>query len=104
MVTHADEIFSRPARTWFQSEKDKQAQKNGTKDVKEEPQLTEKQQEFAAVMAKEFKRGKFDGMSRKQKRRRQIMEEDGKEFDQKQKKQKFIAKAAKKAAKGGPKK
>ncbi|WVW86968.1 ATP-dependent RNA helicase DRS1 [Kwoniella bestiolae CBS 10118] len=75
MVEHQDEIYARPARTWFQSEKDKQNAKSASKDayVGSFPDAKD------AKKSKEKegpKRGKYDGLSRKAKRRKMAMEED----------------------------
>ncbi|KIY35616.1 ATP-dependent RNA helicase DRS1 [Cryptococcus gattii E566] len=74
MVEHEAEIFSRPARTWFQSGKEKQASKNAGKDAyvgsfpsKDKSTETEKEK---------LKRGKYDGLSRRLKRRKMAIEED----------------------------
>ncbi|ORX37774.1 P-loop containing nucleoside triphosphate hydrolase protein [Kockovaella imperatae] len=70
MVEHEAEIFARPARTWFQTEKEKQAAKNAGKPVNSK---TEK--------ANPIKRGKYDGLSRKAKRRKMIMEDEAPDKD-----------------------
>ncbi|WVO19122.1 ATP-dependent RNA helicase DRS1 [Cryptococcus decagattii] len=74
MVEHETEIFSRPARTWFQSGKEKQASKNAGKDAyvgsfPSKDKSTEKEKE-------KLKRGKYDGLSRRLKRRKMAIEED----------------------------
>ncbi|KIR29804.1 ATP-dependent RNA helicase DRS1 [Cryptococcus deuterogattii LA55] len=74
MVEHEAEIFSRPARTWFQSGKEKQASKNAGKDAyvgsfPSKDKSTEKEKE-------KLKRGKYDGLSRRLKRRKMAIEED----------------------------
>ncbi|EIW71559.1 hypothetical protein TREMEDRAFT_27480 [Tremella mesenterica DSM 1558] len=74
MIAHEEEIFSRPARTWFQSEKEKLASKNAgkaayTSGFPSDPK-TEKEEKT------KLKRGIYDGLSRKTKRRRIAMKED----------------------------
>ncbi|OXC69516.1 ATP-dependent RNA helicase DRS1 [Cryptococcus neoformans] len=74
MVEHEAEIFSRPARTWFQSGKEKQASKSAGKDAyvgsfPSKDKSTEKEKE-------KLKRGKYDGLSRRVKRRKMAIEED----------------------------
>ncbi|WVQ80664.1 ATP-dependent RNA helicase DRS1 [Cryptococcus sp. DSM 104549] len=77
MVEHEAEIFARPARTWFQTGKEKEAAKNASKEAyvgsfpTAKPDPKEKEKEKPAV-----KRGKYDGLSRKLKRRKMAMEED----------------------------
>ncbi|KAG1056454.1 hypothetical protein G6F43_001648 [Rhizopus delemar] len=68
MIKHQDEIMSRPARTWFQSEKEK---KNAKKQVKEPAKKEEK--------AEKKKKDKYEGMSRRKRRRMQAMEEEAEE-------------------------
>ncbi|KAJ3121567.1 nucleolar DEAD-box protein required for synthesis of 60S ribosomal subunit [Nowakowskiella sp. JEL0407] len=58
MMKFADEIKGRPKRTWFMSEKEKEAIKDTSKDKSDKP-----------------KRSKLDGLSRKQKRRKQALED-----------------------------
>ncbi|KAK6908494.1 ATP-dependent RNA helicase DRS1 [Kwoniella mangroviensis CBS 8886] len=96
MVEHHDEIHSRPARTWFQSEKEKQNAKSASKeayvgsfpDAKDAKKAKEKEGP---------KRGKYDGLSRKAKRRKMAMEED--QADQQSSKSTTMAiRNAKKAA------
>ncbi|WWC92760.1 ATP-dependent RNA helicase DRS1 [Kwoniella dendrophila CBS 6074] len=97
MVQHQDEIYSRPARTWFQSEKDKQNSKSVSKDayVGSFPNSSSKQDDKKDK--KEVKRGKYDGLSRKAKRRKMAIEED--QADQQSSKSTSIAiRNAKKAS------
>ncbi|WWC65820.1 ATP-dependent RNA helicase DRS1 [Kwoniella dejecticola CBS 10117] len=81
MVEHHDEIHARPARTWFQSEKDKEKAKSASKEAYvgsfptanangKDPKKDGKKDPNAP------KRGKYDGLSRKAKRRKMAMEED----------------------------
>ncbi|KAL1413678.1 nucleolar DEAD-box protein required for synthesis of 60S ribosomal subunit [Vanrija albida] len=96
MVEHEDEIFSRPARTWFQSEKEKQTAKEAgkaahagtSKAAKEEP------------AKKKEKHGKYDGMSRRQKRRKMAAEEDAADQAASQRVSAAIRNAKKKARPG----
>jgi ATP-dependent RNA helicase DDX27 len=89
IIEHEAEIYSRPARTWFQSEKEKQAAKGGFSKgllclhvdaskaayVGAFPDAKDK-----AVQSKDkVKRGKYDGLSRRDKRRKMAIEEDEKE-------------------------
>ncbi|KAK1230881.1 nucleolar DEAD-box protein required for synthesis of 60S ribosomal subunit [Marasmius sp. AFHP31] len=79
MIEHEAEIFSRPARTWFQSEKEKKAAEA----------ISKAQHEVGATKAKQKKGGneekpkrdKFAGLSRKAKRRKLAMEEDAEADD-----------------------
>jgi len=88
MVEHEAEIYGRPARTWFQSEKEKAASK-GTSlmetrtDVAEAGKSTyvssfpgAKEDPKNAVKKDGIKRGKYEGLSRKQTRRRLALEQD----------------------------
>ncbi|ESK88904.1 atp-dependent rna helicase [Moniliophthora roreri MCA 2997] len=79
MIEHEAEIFSRPARAWFQSEKEKRAAEAISKKQYEagyDPTLSAKGKSKKAVEEKP-KRDKFSGLSRKAKRRKLAMEEDG---------------------------
>nr|ODN99934.1 ATP-dependent RNA helicase DRS1 [Cryptococcus depauperatus CBS 7855] len=73
MVEHEAEIFARPARTWFQTAKEKQAAKHAGKEayVASFPDAKASQKEKDRL-----KRGKYEGLSRKDKRRRMALEED----------------------------
>ncbi|KAG0143867.1 hypothetical protein CROQUDRAFT_48187 [Cronartium quercuum f. sp. fusiforme G11] len=72
LIEHDDEIKSRPARTWFQSETDKKKSKGiGT---------SAHTANFTSTKdSKGPKRDRFDGLSRKQKRRKMANEEDAQE-------------------------
>ncbi|KIY93154.1 hypothetical protein MNEG_14810 [Monoraphidium neglectum] len=62
LVDHEDEIYSRPARTWFQSEREKQAVKEGAKAAAEgraPPSGSAQQQKAAKGDAKSKKREKL---------------------------------------------
>ncbi|KAI8896190.1 P-loop containing nucleoside triphosphate hydrolase protein [Globomyces pollinis-pini] len=82
ILKYEDEIKSRPARVWFQSETEKAAAKESTK--KSEP-----------IIKDTPKRGKLDGLSRKKKRQMQAREEDKVE----QAKQKIAARSVKSSLK-----
>ncbi|THV04926.1 DEAD-domain-containing protein [Dendrothele bispora CBS 962.96] len=77
IIEHHDEIYSRPARTWFQSEKEKQGAKEISKQQYEAgfESSTSKRKQREAEEPKP-KRDKFAGLSRRQKRRKLAMEED----------------------------
>ncbi|GJE86099.1 DEAD-domain-containing protein [Phanerochaete sordida] len=82
LIEHEEEIKSRPARTWFQSEKEKLKSKEASK--------SDYEAGFAALAAAKKgkkaekdenkpKRDKFAGLSRREKRRKLAMEEDAEE-------------------------
>ncbi|TFK30462.1 ATP-dependent RNA helicase drs1 [Coprinopsis marcescibilis] len=74
MMKHEEEIFSRPARTWFQSNKEKEKSKEAGKQAHEgtgRPQT--KQCELKETKPS---RDKFSGLTRKAKRRKMAMEAD----------------------------
>lgn len=66
MLTHHNEIYSRPARTWFQSEK-----------AKSEAQNASREQQNTKVDATKA-RDRLAGLSRRKKRNRLMREEDAK--------------------------
>lgn len=66
MLTHHDEIYSRPARTWFQSDK-----------AKIEAQNASREQQNTKVDASKA-RDRLAGLSRRKKRNRLLREEDAK--------------------------
>eukprot|EP00467_Chlorarachnion_reptans_P007457 CAMPEP_0114511814 /NCGR_PEP_ID=MMETSP0109-20121206/14618_1 /TAXON_ID=29199 /ORGANISM="Chlorarachnion reptans, Strain CCCM449" /LENGTH=854 /DNA_ID=CAMNT_0001691407 /DNA_START=35 /DNA_END=2600 /DNA_ORIENTATION=- len=84
IITYEDEIKARPARTWFQTEKQKQAIKMLSKsnDLCEDVQRKEKKEESEEDERRELIKGKkkkdpFLGLSRAKKRRKlRIMEEE----------------------------
>lgn len=92
LIEHEKEIFSRPARTWFQSGKEKDESQSGySADAKAlsdgyfSPEISRRHHEEKFPTRKrksEFdqeigsKRPKHAGLSRKAKRRKQSMEED----------------------------
>jgi len=73
MIEHKEEIYSRPARTWFQSEKEKAAAKVAGKAP------TPRSAEGAESEKKFIKRDKYAGLSRKQTRRKLARELDEKD-------------------------
>lgn len=83
MVEHEAEIYSRPARTWFQSEKEKAAAKEAgktahqgaTEQMSRRERKALEQQEQQEKKKKE-KHGKYDGLSRREKRKKMAREED----------------------------
>ncbi|TXT15558.1 hypothetical protein VHUM_00061 [Vanrija humicola] len=97
MVEHEDEIFSRPARTWFQSEKEKQTAKEAGKAAHAGTSKTAAKDEPAK---KKEKHGKYDGMSRRQKRRKMAAEEDAADAAASQRVSAAIRSAKKKARPG----
>ncbi|KAH9944396.1 DEAD-domain-containing protein [Epithele typhae] len=76
MIEHEAEIFSRPARTWFQTRKEKaQAEAVSKQQYEAGFEAIEKGKSKNPVEAKP-KREKFAGLSRRAKRRKMAMEED----------------------------
>ena len=67
MIAHQEEIFSRPARTWFQSDKAKAQAKEASKEA------------YIAKMDSKKGKDRFAGLSRKQRRNKIMREEDAKE-------------------------
>lgn len=67
MLAHQDEIYSRPARTWFQSDKEKAAAQNVSREAQN-----------AKIDAGKA-RDRFAGLSRRKKRNKMMREEDAKE-------------------------
>lgn len=74
LLKHRDEIMSRPKRTWFANEKEKQAHKDMAKAEYEAKMEVDKK--------KNGKHGKYDGLSRKEKRSRMAKDELKEEGDQ----------------------
>ncbi|KAI9264758.1 P-loop containing nucleoside triphosphate hydrolase protein [Sporodiniella umbellata] len=70
IIKHQDEIMSRPARTWFQTE----TEKKKSKEVKEDKEKDKKDKK-----EKKDKKDKYEGMSRRKRRRLQAMEEEEEE-------------------------
>ncbi|KAH7883605.1 DEAD-domain-containing protein [Phlebopus sp. FC_14] len=79
MIDHEAEIFSRPARTWFQSEKDKSKAAATSKQHYETGKATALKSNTKAEENTKPKRDKYSGLSRKAKRRKVAMDAD-KEF------------------------
>lgn len=112
MVEHEEEIFGRPKREWFQSEKEKLASKSespdhasyetyrltNASDAGKEGYVSKFPSAAASKEEKEkpkIKRGKYDGMSRRLKRRKMAMEAD--EAEGRVKDQSAAIRAAKKS-------
>ncbi|KAL7423237.1 nucleolar DEAD-box protein required for synthesis of 60S ribosomal subunit [Cryptotrichosporon argae] len=74
MVEHEEEIFGRPARTWFQTEKAKQASKDAGKLAHTGQAAGEAK--AAKADKDKVKRDKYAGLSRRDKRRKMAAEED----------------------------
>ncbi|EAU93002.1 ATP-dependent RNA helicase drs1 [Coprinopsis cinerea okayama7 len=74
MMKHQDEIFSRPARTWFQTNKEKEKAKEISKQLHEGKSAAKGKQSKADESKPS--RDKYSGLSRKAKRRKMAMEED----------------------------
>ncbi|KIJ68429.1 hypothetical protein HYDPIDRAFT_106624 [Hydnomerulius pinastri MD-312] len=81
MMEHEAEIFSRPARTWFQSEKDKSKAAATSKQQYENGTVSASSLKTKTVPedSSKPKRDKFAGLSRRAKRRKMAIEAD-KEF------------------------
>ncbi|KAI9019801.1 P-loop containing nucleoside triphosphate hydrolase protein, partial [Hyaloraphidium curvatum] len=76
MIMHADEIASRPARTWFQSEQQKKQAKNTSRPAGTEEDGVAVAGQKRRLDSKDApKRGKLDGLTRRKKRRLQAMKE-----------------------------
>ncbi|KAH0590710.1 nucleolar DEAD-box protein required for synthesis of 60S ribosomal subunit, variant 2 [Termitomyces sp. 'cryptogamus'] len=79
MVEHEAEIYSRPARTWFQTGKEKANSQAMSKKHHEDASTTS-----AKTQGKKApKRDKFAGLSRRAKRRKMMIEEDAKSGEEK---------------------
>lgn len=72
MMAHQDEIYARPARTWFQSEK-----------AKADARQVSREQQNAKVDVSKA-RDRFAGLSRRKKRNKLMREEDAKETNQRE--------------------
>lgn len=70
MIAHQDEIYSRPARTWFQSDRAKADAKAAAGAA------------YAAQMDGTKKKDRFAGLSRKKRRNKLMREEDAKDAQQ----------------------
>ncbi|PWN23438.1 DEAD-domain-containing protein [Microstroma glucosiphilum] len=81
MIEHRDEIMSRPKRTWFQTEKDKEANKNLSaseyRNKVDPASASQKRKEDrqASSSSSAAKHDRFSGLSRKQKRTKMAKEE-----------------------------
>ncbi|KAG6335274.1 hypothetical protein ID866_3803 [Astraeus odoratus] len=73
MIEHEAEIFSRPARTWFQTEKEKARTAAATKTQSKSGVSSNKSGELPSENS-QHKRDKLAGLSRKAKRRKMEME------------------------------
>ncbi|TFK77079.1 DEAD-domain-containing protein [Pluteus cervinus] len=95
ILEHEADIFSRPARTWFQSSKDKLASKAISKHQYEAGSSSTSKDAKSSAPATKPKRDKFAGLSRRAKRRKLAMEEEN---DDSSRSVNAAIKAAKKAA------
>ena len=94
MLEHEDEIKSRPARVWFQSESQKaDAKALGTAKHNSDFGLDSLKRKETSGTKEKLKRGKFDGLSRHQKRLKMAREEDAQQLIH----QKAVARNAKSA-------
>ncbi|WFD42951.1 RNA helicase [Malassezia psittaci] len=75
MLAHQDEIYSRPARTWFQTEKDKAEAKGASR----AEYVAKMDAALKADKRKAKDKDRFAGLSRRQKRLKLMREEDAKE-------------------------
>ncbi|KAJ6519840.1 DEAD-domain-containing protein [Mycena sanguinolenta] len=76
MIEHETEIFSRPARTWFQTSKEKSNAEAISKEQYEASAIPRKKGKEQTPAADKPKRDKFSGLTRRVKRRKLAMEED----------------------------
>ncbi|KAJ7181679.1 DEAD-domain-containing protein [Mycena crocata] len=76
MMEHEAEIYSRPARTWFQTGKEKLSAEALSKQQYEASAIPGKKSKEPVTSADKPKRDKFSGLTRKAKRRKLAMEED----------------------------
>ncbi|KAF9550358.1 nucleolar DEAD-box protein required for synthesis of 60S ribosomal subunit [Mortierella hygrophila] len=70
LLKHEDEIYSRPAKTWFQTSDEKKLAADASKSALNEPKKRKVPEPDAP------KRDRFAGMSRQKRRRLQLSEED----------------------------
>ncbi|KAK3842241.1 MAG: P-loop containing nucleoside triphosphate hydrolase protein, partial [Linnemannia gamsii] len=70
LLKHEDEIYSRPAKTWFQTSDEKQKAQDAGKSALNDPKKRKVPEPDAP------KRDRFAGMSRQKRRRLQLSEED----------------------------
>ncbi|KAF8158306.1 P-loop containing nucleoside triphosphate hydrolase protein [Crassisporium funariophilum] len=73
LIEHEAEIYSRPARTWFQTTKEKEKAQDLSKKLHETGGKVDRKK---PVEVEKPKRDKLAGLSRKAKRRKMTMEED----------------------------
>ncbi|KAI9063051.1 DEAD-domain-containing protein [Trametes sanguinea] len=76
MIEHEEEIFSRPARTWFQTGKEKAKAEALSKQQYEAGFDASKKGKAKQAAEPKPKRDKFAGLSRRAKRRKMALEED----------------------------
>ncbi|CDO71552.1 hypothetical protein BN946_scf184911.g22 [Trametes cinnabarina] len=76
MIEHEEEIFSRPARTWFQTGKEKAKAEALSKQQYEAGFDAGKKGKAKQVAEAKPKRDKFAGLSRRAKRRKMALDED----------------------------
>ncbi|KAL7285300.1 hypothetical protein ACG7TL_000395 [Trametes sanguinea] len=76
MIEHEEEIFSRPARTWFQTGKEKAKAEALSKQQYEAGFDVSKKGKAKQAAEPKPKRDKFAGLSRRAKRRKMALEED----------------------------
>ncbi|KAJ7900369.1 DEAD-domain-containing protein [Mycena olivaceomarginata] len=76
MIEHEAEIYSRPARTWFQTGKEKLNAEAISKQQYEASAIPGKKRKEHPPATDKPKRDKFSGLTRKAKRRKLAMEED----------------------------
>ncbi|KAJ4486180.1 DEAD-domain-containing protein [Lentinula aciculospora] len=76
IIEHEAEIFSRPARTWFQTEKEKKNAEAISKAQYQAGYESSTAKQKASAQEAKPKRDKFSGLSRKAKRRKMAREED----------------------------
>jgi len=83
ILEHETEIYSKPARTWFQTGKDKQQSKNLSKRQYEssfqKDSPADREAADSKVRAEKPKRDKFSGLTRRAKRRKLASEEESKD-------------------------
>ncbi|ETW74902.1 hypothetical protein HETIRDRAFT_332035 [Heterobasidion irregulare TC 32-1] len=82
MIEHEDEIYSRPARTWFQSSSDKQKASDLSK-LQYQSKSSAPNQDKLNLDNVKPKRDKFSGLTRRVKRRKMALEEEKEEGDRK---------------------
>ncbi|KAF9114390.1 nucleolar DEAD-box protein required for synthesis of 60S ribosomal subunit [Mortierella sp. AM989] len=91
LLKHEDEIYSRPAKTWFQTSDEKKSAADASKAALNDP----KKRKATAQAADAPKRDRFAGMSRAKRRRLQLSEEDHQDINSHSKSIKSAKKALK---------